>query len=243
MKIKDVWSGFNSKYLTNVKLIKKWIFWVALCEEAFFLSKYFNLKLTKLDKETIKVWFPDSSLKTWIDRLQKLNIWVVLISKNTDTNEYELIKVYEGKSYAQKYPVNVEDYTLTKDRILWLNKIGLEEKKWNDFLLKNKIEDIYVLLSSWLIKLPRKERYYFRDKIERLYMDLLEDIYKYMYNIWNRKDSMQNVFDKVLVIREFSRLLYTMWIKNSDLAFLDLWERWLEVLKISKTIINKEKTR
>ena len=243
MKIKDVWSGFNSKYLTNVKLIKKWIFWVALCEEAFFLSKYFNLKLTKLDKETIKVWFPDSSLKTWIDRLQKLNIWVVLISKNTDTNEYELIKVYEGKSYAQKYPVNVEDYTLTKDRILWLNKIGLEEKKWNDFLLKNKIEEIYVLLSSWLIKLPRKERYYFRDKIERLYMDLLEDIYKYMYNIWNRKDSMQNVFDKVLVIREFSRLLYTMWIKNSDLAFLDLWERWLEVLKISKTIINKEKTR
>ena len=122
MKIKDVLSGFNSKYLTNVKLIKKWIFWVALCEEAFFLSKYFNLKLTKLDKETIKVWFPDSSLKTWVDRLQKLNIWVVLISKNTDTNEYELIKVYEGKNYAQKYPVNVEDYTLTKDRILWLNK-------------------------------------------------------------------------------------------------------------------------
>ena len=243
MKIKDVWSGFNSKYLTNVKLIKKWIFWVALCEEAFFLSKYFNLKLTKLDKETIKVWFPDSSLKTWIERLQKLNIWIVLISKNTDTNEYELIKVYEGKSYAQKYPVNVEDYTLTKDRILWLNKIWLEEKKWNDFLLKNKIEEIYVLLSSWLIKLPRKERYYFRDKIERLYMDLLEDIYKYMYNIWSRKDSMQNVFDKVLVIREFSRLLYTMWIKNSDLAFLDLWERWLEVLKISKTIINKEKTK
>ena len=243
MKIKDVWSGFNSKYLTNVKLIKKWIFWVALCEEAFFLSKYFNLKLTKLDKETIKVWFPDSSLKTWIERLQKLNIWIVLISKNTDTNEYELIKVYEGKSYAQKYPVNVEDYTLTKDRILWLNKIWLEEKKWNDFLLKNKIEEIYVLLSSWLIKLPRKERYYFRDKIERLYMDLLEDIYKYMYNIWSRKDSMQNVFDKVLVIREFSRLLYTMWIKNSDLSFLDLWERWLEVLKISKTIINKEKTK
>ena len=110
-------------------------------------------------------------------------------------------------------------------------------------MLKNKIEEIYVLLSSRLIKLPRKERYYFRDKIERLYMDLLEDIYKYMYNIWSRKDSMQNVFDKVLVIREFSRLLYTMWIKNSDLVFLDLWERWLEVLKISKTIINKEKTK
>ena len=109
-------------------------------------------------------------------------------------------------------------------------------------MLKNKVEEVYTLLSTWLMKMPRKERYYFRDKIERLYMDLLEDIYKYMYNIWNRKEVMENVFNKVLVIREFLILLYTMWIKNSESSFLDLLERWLEILKIAKTIINKEKT-
>ncbi len=241
MKIKDVWSSFDSKYKTKIKLIKKWIFWIAIWEEAFFLSKYFNLKLTKLDKENIKVWFPDNSLKDWITRLQNLKIWIVLISKNKNEDEYKLVKSYDGNPYSDKYSVNVEDYTLTKDRILWLYKIWLEEKKWNEFLLKNKVEEVYTLLSTWLMKMPRKERYYFRDKIERLYMDLLEDIYKYMYNIWNRKEVMENVFNKVLVIREFSRLLYTMWIKNSESSFLDLWERWLEILKIAKTIINKEK--
>lgn len=242
MKIKDVWSGFDSKYKTKIKLIKKWIFWIAIWEEAFFLSKYFNLKLTKLDKENIKVWFPDNSLKDWVTRLQNLKIWVVLVSKGKDEEDYKLVKSYDWNSYSEKYSINVEDYKLTKDRILGLNKIWLEEKKWNDFLLKNKVEEVYVLLSTWLMKMPRKERYYFRDKIERLYMDLLEDIYKYMYNIWSRKEVMENVFNKVLVIREFSRLLYTMWIKNSESSFLDLGERWLEILKISKTIINKEKT-
>lgn len=102
MKIKDVWSSFDSKYKTKIKLIKKWIFWIAIWEEAFFLSKYFNLKLTKLDKENIKVWFPDNSLKDWITRLQNLNIWIVLITKNKNEDEYKLLNLIEVKLFPKR---------------------------------------------------------------------------------------------------------------------------------------------
>jgi hypothetical protein len=34
--------------------------------------------------------------------------------------------------------------------------------------------------------MPRKERQYFRAKIETLFMDLMEDVYKFMYNLGDR---------------------------------------------------------
>jgi hypothetical protein len=45
-----------------------------LDEEAFFMSKYFNMKLTKLDKETIKVGFPDQNKEKWFSILENKDL-------------------------------------------------------------------------------------------------------------------------------------------------------------------------
>ena len=70
MKIIQIYEFLWKKYQNKLRIIKKWIFWVILNEEAFFISKIFHFKLTKLDKETIKIWFPDWSKDKWIEVLK-----------------------------------------------------------------------------------------------------------------------------------------------------------------------------
>jgi hypothetical protein len=50
-------------------------------------------------------------------------------------------------------------------------------------LLKDKVEDVYIIFLDLLLKLPKKERYFLREKIERLFLDILEKLYFYMYNL------------------------------------------------------------
>jgi hypothetical protein len=61
MKIKEIYEKLLKDYPNKIKIFKKWIFWIILEEEAFFMAKYFSFKITSLDKETIKIWFPESS--------------------------------------------------------------------------------------------------------------------------------------------------------------------------------------
>jgi len=48
--------------------------------------------------------------------------------------------------------------------------MGLEEKAQSNFLLKDKIEELYLIISQWLIKMPKIERRYFREKIEKMFI-------------------------------------------------------------------------
>ena len=235
MKISEAVADLWNKYDLDLKIIKKWIFRILLNEEAFFFSKYFNMKLTVLDKSTIKVWFPDWSKKKWLDILQEKNISYVLFEKKND--EFVEIELYKWKNYGFIYKVDLEDYNFTKDRILWLNKIWFEDKNIKNFLLKDKLEGIYLIMLDLLLKLPKKERYFFREKIERLFLDLFEQVYSYMYNLWDRGLLIKEIFNKVLILREFTRFLYKLWKIKNDNIYLDLWDRWIEVLKICKGII------
>lgn len=237
MKIKDFISSLKWDYDFKLKIVKKWIFWILINEDAFFMSKIFSLKITILDKETIKVWFPDWSKNKWLSIFREKNISYIMYEKN----EWFYIEVwkYIAKDYTEIFLLNLEDYKLTKDRILWLNKVWIETKNEKNFLLKDKLEDIYIIISSLLMKLPKKERYYFREKVEKIFMNLFEDVYKYMYNLWDRSILIENIFSKTLILREFFRLLYKIWIIKNDNVFIDLGERWLEILKICKWIKNK----
>lgn len=240
MKIAQTRDSFTSLYPNAVILIRKWIFWVALDEDAFFMAKYFSMKLTPLDKAHIKVWFPDSSLALRLKKLTDAWLAYVLVEKPPWENKtYEVKKQQSWKHFASIFSISIEDYALTKERILWLATLWLKEKHTENFLLKDKIEDIHTLLSHWLMKLPRKERYYFRDKIEILLMDILEHVYMYMYNLWERQVHIEEIYSKVLVAREFTRFLYKSSKIMKDWFYLDIWERWIEVLKIVKTLRNK----
>jgi len=55
MRIALIWEKYNSQYKNKVKIIRKGIFRIVLNEEAFFMAKYYNMKITKLDKENIKI--------------------------------------------------------------------------------------------------------------------------------------------------------------------------------------------
>jgi hypothetical protein len=72
-----------------------------------------------------------------------------------------------------------------------------------------------------------------------LFMDLMEDVYKFMYNLGDRWELMDRAFGKALILREYCRFLYSFGLKKRDVMFLDLWDNWVEVLKIMKTMKNK----
>lgn len=235
MKISDFINSLWNKYDLELKIIKKWIFWILLDKEAFFFSKYFNMKLTVLDRITIKVWFPDWSKKKWLNILQEKNISYVLFEKKDD--KFIKVGLFKWKNYGSIYKIDLEDYNFTKERILWLNKIWLEDRNEKNFLLKDKLESIYIIILDLLLKLPKKERYFFREKIERLFLDLFELIYEYMYDLWDRKVLIKDIFKKVMILREFTRFLYKMWKIRNDNVYLDLWDKWIEILKMCKGIM------
>jgi hypothetical protein len=145
---------------------------------------------------------------------------------------------FEWVNFWKVFQINLEDYKFTKDRILQLTKLWIEEKNEKNFLLKDKLEDIFVLIVSILMRLPKKERYYLRSKIETLFLDILEKIYKYMYNLSDRRDLIKSIFWEVMIIREFCRFLYKDQKITSSNVYLDLWDKFTEILKISKWIIN-----
>lgn len=237
MKISEFIDSLWDKYNSHIKIVKKWIFWVILNEEAFFFSKYFNMKLTVLDTKTIKVWFPDWSKNKWINILEENNISYILFEKIN--GGYNKTKIFASKQFSSIYKIDLEDYNFTKNRLLWLNKIWLEDKNEHNFLLKDKLEDIYMILLELLLKLPKKERYFFREKIEKQFLDLFEQVYIYMYNLWDRKIIIKNIFNITMILREFTRFLYKLWKIKNDNVYLDLWDKWIEILKICKGIMKK----
>ncbi len=237
MKIKEIYEKLLTDYPNKLKIFKKWIFWILLEEEAFFMWKFFNFKITQLDKETIKIWFPDWSKNKWLKILDEKNIWYILVEKKWDN--YQINHISKWKCYNDFFSINLEDFLLTKERILGLNKIWLEDKNEKNFLLQIKIEELYMILSELLIKLPKKQRYFFREKLEKIFLDNLELIYKYKYDLDDRKILIQKIFSYSLILREFCRMLYNNSIIKNDNVYLDLWDRWIEVLKICKSIKNK----
>jgi hypothetical protein len=169
--------------------------------------------------------------------LQEKGIWYILFEKQNST--YIETARFLSNNYCVYFSIDLDDYNLTKNRVLWLNKLWIEDKSEKNFLLKDKAEDIYIQFVSFVLTFSKKERYFFREKLERLFLDLFEYIYKYMYNLWDRKELIEIIFNKVMILREFYRLLYKIWkVKNHNI-YLELWGKWIELLKICKWIKSK----
>jgi len=234
MKVKEFVLSLWKKYDNKLKIIKKWIFWILINEDAFFLSKSYNLKITVLDRETIKVWFPDGSKEKWLNIFKEKKLAYALFEK--EGNIYIETEFFQWKEYISIFDFNIEDY---KERILWLKKLWLEEKNESNFLLKEKVEEIYILSTELLLRLPKKERYFLREKIERIFLDLLENIYSYMYKLWDRHVELEYIFKDCILLREYFRLLYKIWKIKNENVYLDIWDKWIEVLKICKWIKSK----
>lgn len=234
MKISSLYEELKSSYPKSLKIIQKWIFCIFINSESFAISKRYNIKLTKLDRNSIKAWFPLIALDKWLNIFIKDELSFVFIWKDWEVQKYQT-----WKYILDTFHINIEDYKLTKDRILWLNRLSLETKNTSNFLLEQKLQDLYILSSDLLLRLPKKHRYFFREKIERLFLDTFEVIFKYKYNLWDRNKFISNIFDNVLLLKEFFKMFYNMWKIKWDVFYLDIWDRFVEILKICKSIKNK----
>jgi hypothetical protein len=93
MKISAIVEEYHNKYPNKLKIIRKGIFRVLLDHEAFFVGKYFSMKLTKHDKQHIKVGFPISSQAHRLQQFKEKGLGYVLIDKvsNDSLQPYQVI--------------------------------------------------------------------------------------------------------------------------------------------------------
>ena len=234
MKISEFYEKLKSTYPKSLKIIQKWAFCIFVNSESFAVSKRYNLKLTKLDRNSIKAGIPMTALDKWLNIFIKDELSFVFIWKDE-----QVLKYQKWKYILDIFHINIEDYKLTKDRILWLNKFSLEEKSISNFLLEQKLQDLYILSLSLLLRLQKKERYFFREKIERLFPDTFELVFSYKYNLWDRNYLINNIFNNILLLKDFFKILYNIWKIKWDIFYLDIWDRFIEILKICKWIKNK----
>ena len=197
MKISEFYENLKSTYPKSLKIIQKWAFCIFINSESFAISKRYNLKLTKLDRNSIKAGIPITALDKWLNIFIKDELSFVFIWKDE-----QVLKYQNWKYILDTFHINIEDYKLTKDRILWLNKFSLEEKSISNFLLEQKLQDLYILSSSLLLRLQKKERYFFREKKERLFLDTFELVFTYKYNLWDRNYLISNIFNNILLIKQ-----------------------------------------
>ena len=121
MNISNARSEYHQTNPFQLKLFKKGIFWILLNEESFFIAKYFSLKITPHDKQHVKVGFPLSSQKRWLGELEKHGLGYVLIDKyQTPDGETKrkIIDQIPGKYYNTLLQINLQEYELTRQRIL-----------------------------------------------------------------------------------------------------------------------------
>lgn len=229
MKISQFFESLSPPERSFLSIIEKGSFYILLREDAFFFAKKFSFKLTKLDRVSIKVGFPKTSKNKWLTKLREENISYKVYKKSWNTFIQD--EIFSGK--LQNFSYDIEDYLLTSTRILEKN-ITKKDEKIKNFLLKDKLEELFHLLQEILLRLPKKERYFLREKIERNFLELLEKVYQYMYQKELREQLSQKFMWEILVLREFTRFLnMTGKIRNENI-YLDLWERWIEICKIVK---------
>ena len=82
----------------TIYLFKSGIFFIALKEDAFFLSNTFGFKLTNLNKTTEKCGFPTSSIKKYTELFNNHNIKFKIIDSGVKMREHLLQRQWEGLS-------------------------------------------------------------------------------------------------------------------------------------------------
>lgn len=227
-KIRDFYD-INKDWLYKESLlfIQKWNFYILLNEEAFFFSKIFYFKMTKLDNKSIKVGFPIYAVDKWIKNIEEKGIWYTFFDSNKEV-------VFKQKwSYIE---IDEWDYQSAYKRILQKTTLIKTPGVKKDFLLKKKVEWIYKDFLFHIVKACKKERFFIREKVEKVFLNILEKIYDFMYNLDERDITIRYIFNKLLILKEFFVFIHFEVELLKETVYIDLSERLVEVLKITKRI-------
>jgi hypothetical protein len=105
-----------------------------------------------------------------------------------------------------------------------------------DFQLKAILEKAYRDFQAAAVRMPKKERFYFREKSERLMLEILEDTYRYSYDTNARVETATRLSINVLVFREFLRLAFDAEMGIPAGTYLSIGRDLLSALKILKAL-------
>lgn len=93
-KLYSLYETLKKKDNTTIYLFKSGIFYIALSDDAIFLSNKFNFKLTNLNNSIVKCGFPISSIDKYIKKFKINNINFKLVDSSTNLiyspNDYQL---------------------------------------------------------------------------------------------------------------------------------------------------------
>lgn len=91
-KLYSLYENLKRKDNQTIYLFKSGIFYIALSDDAIYLSNKFGFKLTNLNNSIVKCGFPISSIEKYITIFTNNNINFKLIDSSTET-------VYSPKNY------------------------------------------------------------------------------------------------------------------------------------------------
>lgn len=98
-KLYSLYENLKKENNQTVYLFKSGIFYIALSDDAIYLSNKFNFKLTKLNDSIVKCGFPISSSEKYIKIFTNNNVNFKLVDSSTQT-------IYSPKEYEINSTVN-----------------------------------------------------------------------------------------------------------------------------------------
>ena len=99
-KLYSIYLNEKKENLETILLFKSGIFYIALDEDATFLSKTFNFKLTDLNNSTKKCGFPCNSFDKYSNLFKSHNLNIKIIDLSKDTS-YKLNEYQQNKHSAE----------------------------------------------------------------------------------------------------------------------------------------------
>ena len=97
-RLYSIYESLKRKDNKTIYLFKSGVFYLALSDDAIYLSNKFNLKLTNLNDSIVKCGFPISSIDKYITKFTNNHISFKLVDSSINT-------IYSPKDYQLDYHV------------------------------------------------------------------------------------------------------------------------------------------
>ena len=98
-KLYNMYNELKKQDSDFIYLFKSGIFYIALDQDAYTLSKFFNFKITNFNDTIVKCGFPCTSLQKYSTIFNAYNLKIKIIENTLNTS-------YDFKDYSNKIIIN-----------------------------------------------------------------------------------------------------------------------------------------
>ena len=116
-KLYNMYNELKKQDSDFIYLFKSGIFYIALDQDAYTLSKFFNFKITNFNDTIVKCGFPCTSLQKYSTIFNAYNLKIKIIENTLNTS-------YDFKDYSNKIIINK---MLDKINSIDINSLSVKE--------------------------------------------------------------------------------------------------------------------